>query len=156
MPDLLLQVWKLVLLAFIYLFFFRVLRAIWATLRTPTAIGRPPVAPVAPAPRPAKPVEGGRGVNRLKVLQPPEQAGVVYEVEEELTIGRAAGCKVNIDDTFVSQLHARVFRRDGQVMIEDLGSTNGTFKDGNKVAGPTPIQKGDRIQVGRTVLEAVR
>lgn len=152
MPDLLLQIWKLVLLGFVYLFFLRVLRAIWANLRTSTT----PVRPTTPPPARQIPREDPKVVNRLKVLEPPEQSGFTYDLEDEITIGRAPGCKVKVDDTYVSQLHARVFRRDGQVMIEDLGSTNGTFHNGKKVSGPSRVQKGDRIQVGRTVMEAMR
>ncbi len=153
MPDLLLQVWKLVLLGFIYLFFLRVLRAIWANLRATTT---PPAPPSPPQPRPQPPVDTSKGISRLKVIQPQEKAGLVYELGEELTIGRASGCKINIDDTYVSQLHARIFRRDGKVMIEDLGSTNGTFSNGKKVSAPILLNKGDRVQVGRTVMEALR
>ena len=61
--------------------------------------------------------------------------------------------QVTVDDTYVSQLHARVFTRDGQLMVEDLGSTNGTYLNRVKVAGPMVMQKGDRLQVGNTVLE---
>jgi pSer/pThr/pTyr-binding forkhead associated (FHA) protein len=153
MPDLLLQIWKLVLLGFVYLFLLRVIRAIWANLRTTTT----PPRPVTPPPgRPAAPREEPKGINHLKVIEPKEHAGRTYELEAEITIGRAAGCKVNVDDTYVSQLHARVFRRDDQVLIEDLGSTNGTFHNNKKVTGPSALKKGDRIQVGRTVMEAIR
>lgn len=151
MPDLLLQIWKLVLLGFIYLFFLRVMRAIWANLRTTTTPVRPIVAPPRPAPR-----EEPKTVNRFRVVEPPDQAGRVYDLEDEITIGRAPGCKVNVDDTYVSQLHARVFRRGDQVFIEDLGSTNGTFHNGKKVSAPTQVNKGDRVQVGKTVMEASR
>jgi predicted component of type VI protein secretion system len=154
MSGLLPQVWKLVLLAFIYLFLLRVLRALWVNLRTSTA---PPKQVAPPAPnRSAQPKEESRSINKLKVLEPKEQAGRFYDLDSEITIGRAPGCKVNIEDTYVSQLHARVFRRDGQVLLEDLGSTNGTFCNGKKVSGPVPLRKGDRVQVGRTIMEAVR
>lgn len=155
MPVLILQGWKLILLAFVYLFLLRVVRAIWANLRTTTS-APPPAAAPPPPPRPSASREEAKGINRLKTLQPPEQAGEIYELEDEITIGRAVGCKVNIDDTYVSQLHARVFRRNGQVLIEDLGSTNGTFRNGKKVTGPVQLRKGDKVQVGRTVLEALR
>lgn len=155
MPDFLLQAWKLVLLGFLYLFLLRVVRAIWLNLRTSTT---PPVptAPPQAQTRPQRSSEDGKTVNRLKVIEPKSQAGREYQLDEEITIGRAPGCKVNVDDTYVSQLHARVFRRDGQVFLEDLGSTNGTFANGKKVSGPMPVRKGDTIQVGRTVLEALR
>jgi pSer/pThr/pTyr-binding forkhead associated (FHA) protein len=57
------------------------------------------------------------------------------------------------EDNYVSQLHARVFRRDGQFYVEDLGSTNGTYVNHRKVTAPIVIRKGDRLQIGKTVLE---
>jgi pSer/pThr/pTyr-binding forkhead associated (FHA) protein len=156
MPDVILQSWKLVLLAFIYLFLFRVLRAIWANLRTTTTPPALPVENSTPERAPQTKSESKHGISRLKVLEPREQAGREYPLDQEITIGRAPGCAVNIEDTYVSQLHARVFRRDAQVFLEDLGSTNGTFANGKKVSGPMTLRKGDKIQVGRTVLEALR
>jgi len=80
--------------------------------------------------------------------------GTVFDLAEELTIGRAAGCAVTLpDDTFVSQLHARVFFRGDGFWLEDLGSTNGTLLNGRKVKGTQPLHRGDRVQVGQTVLE---
>jgi pSer/pThr/pTyr-binding forkhead associated (FHA) protein len=151
MPELILQVWKLVLLALIYLFLLRVLRAVWANLRTTTT---PPRPVEAARPKPSK--EDRKAVNQLKLIEPKELAGRLFSLDDEITIGRAPGCKVLVEDTYVSQLHARVFRRDTQVLLEDLGSTNGTFCNGKKVGGPIAVRKGDKIQVGRTVLEAVR
>lgn len=150
--DLVLQVWKFVLLGFVYLFMLRVVRAIWSNLRATTT---PPRAqPTISAPRTRK--DNARGIRSLRVVEPRTQAGTTYEIDQEITIGRAPGCKILIDDTFVSQLHARVYRRENEVLVEDLGSTNGTFCNGRKVAGPVVVRKGDRIQVGQTVLEAVR
>ena len=56
----------------------------------------------------------------------------------------------------MSQLHARVFRRDNQFYVEDLGSTNGTYLNRKKVTGPVAVRRGDRLQVGKTVLEVTR
>jgi pSer/pThr/pTyr-binding forkhead associated (FHA) protein len=81
----------------------------------------------------------------------------MFELGEELTVGRASGCGVALpDDTFVSTLHARVFRRDGSLYVEDLGSTNGTFINDRQVTGTVPLQRGDRLQIGKTVLELAR
>ena len=68
-------------------------------------------------------------------------------------MGRAGGCQITLDDTYVSQLHARVFRREGQLYVEDLGSTNGTYLNRKKVTAPIAIRKGDRLQIGKTVME---
>ena len=56
----------------------------------------------------------------------------------------------------MSQLHARVFRRDGDVYVEDLGSTNGTYLNQKKVTAAVPLRKGDQLQIGKTVLQARR
>ena len=93
---------------------------------------------------------------QLKVVEPPEQRGIRHVVTDEMTIGRGQGCAVHLDDTFASQLHARVFQRDGAVFVEDLGSTNGTFLNRKKVHGPVPMHPGDRLQVGHTVLQVER
>ena len=154
MPDTLLTILKFCFLAILYLFFIRVLRAVWAELRGVT----PAAAPATPAPAPRRaPASrapwGNRNGTRLRVVEPAEQRGTTYELGEELTMGRAGGCQVTIDDTYVSQLHARLFLREGQYYIEDLGSTNGTYLNRRKVTAPVAIRKGDRLQVGKTVLE---
>ena len=59
-------------------------------------------------------------------------------------------------DTFVSQMHARVFRRGDDYWVQDLGSTNGTLVNGRKIDGTVPLRRGDRVQVGRSVLELQR
>ena len=87
------------------------------------------------------------------VVEPQEQAGLGFELSDELTLGRAAGCQVTLDDSFVSQIHARVFTRDGQFLVEDLGSTNGTYLNRKRVSGPMVLHRGDHLQVGSTIME---
>ena len=69
------------------------------------------------------------------------------------SIGRAAGCQITLDDSYVSQLHARVFVRDGLLYVEDLGSTNGTYLNTRKVSAAVPMQRGDKLKIGSTVME---
>lgn len=71
----------------------------------------------------------------------------------EVTIGRAASCHVTLDDTYISQLHARVSPTDQGVLIEDLGSTNGTYLNRQRVTSPVVGALGDRLQLGGIVLE---
>lgn len=152
MSEELLTILKLCLLALLYLFFLRVLWAVWTELREP----REPKAPAEPrAARRARAKANGK-IAKLVVREPPEQAGIGFPLAEELTVGRAAGCQITLDDTFVSQIHARIFAREGEYLVEDLGSTNGTYLNRQKVAGPMLIQQGDKLQVGSTVLELSR
>jgi len=160
-PDSLLTILKVIFLGLLYLFFLRVLRAVWTELREPKTVQ---VAASAPASSEPPPPPKGRGRRRhrtgsecLVVLDPPSRKGQVYELGDELTVGRAMGCGVALpDDTFVSQLHARVFRHNGSLYVEDLGSTNGTFLNRKQLSAAAALRKGDRLQVGKTILEVSR
>jgi len=147
------------LLALIYLFFFRVLQATWFS----TVAGRK-VGAKATAGAPAGNGSGKRrGSDRKAKRQPPvptlvivdpsSAAGQRFAVSGTLSIGRAAGCEITLDDTFISQVHARVSKGRSGVVVEDLGSTNGTYLNRKKVTAPVVVQSGDVIQVGSTVLE---
>ncbi|MCB0972348.1 MAG: FHA domain-containing protein [Acidimicrobiales bacterium] len=156
MDEQLLTILKLCLLALLYLFFFRVLRAVWAEVRGPqlAAVAAPRQA-ARQAGREAKRVQRSAPPVQLAVVEPAAQKGRAYPLTEELTVGRAAGCGVTLDDTFASQIHARVFAQAGTFYVEDLGSTNGTYLNRQKVQGPQAMKRGDRLQVGNTVLELV-
>lgn len=170
MPESLLRILQFLLLLLLYLFFFRVLRAVWAEVANPREIS--PAAPTR-AGAVAAPTAGGRRERgggagpkgrptRLKVVEPSDRKGQAFDLAEELTVGRAAGCQVRVDDTYASQLHARIFQRDGQLFVEDLGSTNGTYlnrrgtQSKEKVAGPLALKLGDRLMIGKTILEVAK
>jgi hypothetical protein len=170
----LLGVLKYVLLALLYLFFARVLWAVWSEVRGPRQgvttqahAGIGPTDPTLAAPSPLGPEikqtkrairapKGRRGnIGRFVVIEPKATRGSVFALGDEITVGRAATCTVGMpDDSFVSQLHARVFRDAGSVMVEDLGSTNGTYLNGKRLTAAERITKGDRVQIGNTVFEA--
>ena len=156
MDEQLLTILKLCLLALLYLFFFRVLRAVWAEVRGPqvVAAGVPRQA-ARQANREAKRAQRSAPPVQLAIVEPAAQKGRGFALTEELTVGRAAGCGVTLDDTFASQIHARVFAQAGTFYVEDLGSTNGTYLNRQKVQGPQAMKRGDRLQVGNTVLELV-
>ena len=149
MPESLLTILKFCFLALLYLFFVRVVRAVWTEVTAP-----PPVAAPAPAPPTKTKRDRGapkRSVAHLRVVEPAEQRGRSYEVADELTIGRAAGCQIPLDDSYASQLHARLFRRNGDVLVEDLGSTNGSKVNGARVKQQA-LADGDEITLGKTLL----
>jgi len=161
--DQLLTFFKYIFLALLYLFFLRVLRAVWTELREPKPAPRPVATPALASSGPATaapltasgaPTGTNLEAGRLVVVEPRDRRGTAFDLRDELTVGRAAGCGVGLaDDTFVSHLHARVFRRDGDLYVEDLGSTNGTFLNDQKVMVAVPIRPGDRLQVGKTTME---
>jgi pSer/pThr/pTyr-binding forkhead associated (FHA) protein len=151
-PDQLLNLLKLFLLVLLYLFFLRVLRAVWTEVNVP----RLAEAPASAAKSKSRPRRAGRTRSshpHLKVLEPAGLRGRSYPLDEEITLGRAAGCQVPLEDAYASQVHARVFQRDGSWFVEDLGSTNGTYLNRRRVAGPMVFKRRDKLQIGNTVLE---
>jgi pSer/pThr/pTyr-binding forkhead associated (FHA) protein len=134
--DELLTILRLCLLGLCYLFFFRVLRAVWVETRAPKTT-----------------TVSLNSSQRLVITAPKQNAGRSYDLADEITLGRAAGCTITVDDDFVSQMHARVFQRADQIVVEDLGSTNGTYVNRQRVSAPMVMRLGDQLQVGDTVLE---
>ena len=76
--------------------------------------------------------------------------------QEPLQIGRSESCQIVLQDTYASQMHARVYPKDGEWFVEDLGSTNGTYLNRAKVSHPAPVGPGDEIRIGKTTLEVRR
>jgi pSer/pThr/pTyr-binding forkhead associated (FHA) protein len=146
-PHSLLEILKYFLLAVLWLFFVYATRMVWVELRRSR-----------PAAEEAENVVIDKQVPlRLKVVDPPQRRGRVFELGEEVTLGRSPGCAVYLeDDTFASSAHARVYRLHGELWLEDLRSTNGTFLNNEQLEQPARIQRGDRIKVGSTILEVAR
>jgi pSer/pThr/pTyr-binding forkhead associated (FHA) protein len=149
--DSLLNILKLLLLALVYLFFVRVLRAMWVQVTAPAVAAASGTAAADVTAR-----AGAAPVARLRIIEPADQKGKTFDLTDEVTVGRASGCQVALADPTVSQLHARIFRREGKLYVEDLGSSNGTFVTRKKVAAPVAIRRGDRLSLGSTVLEVMR
>ena len=88
----------------------------------------------------------------LLVAKEGPSAGEAYPLEEdEILIGREQGSALQIDSPGVSRKHARLAFQDNQYLIEDLGSSNGTFVNGERISKPRPLKNGDMIGIGRTV-----
>ena len=158
MSEGLLTVLKFCFLALVYLFLFRVVRIVRlelkpAKVQVPVAVAAEPLA-ASPAARRATKARGG---SQLYLLEPPARNGEVYPLAEEVTVGRAPGCGVVLEeDTFVSQVHARLFRRGRETYVEDLGSTNGTLVNGERISEVTRLQRGDQVQFGNTLAEITK
>jgi hypothetical protein len=150
-------------IALIFLFFLRVIRAVWvemspATIRKPRWQKRQERREERVASQPAAPPKSSRRRQLyLKVVQPPAHAGRSYDLDDELTIGRSPGCGVAMpEDIYTSTLHARLFRRNDQLWVEDLGSTNGTYVNSEQISKAVRLGKGDMLQIGSTVFEVSR
>ncbi len=88
---------------------------------------------------------------RLVMSQGP-QPGQTFPLDKDsLTLGRDPGNDIVINDPQVSRQHARITRQGGLMVIEDLGSTNGTFVNGMRLTGPHTLVSGDVIGLGDAV-----
>jgi hypothetical protein len=113
--------------------------------------------PQAKAPRPPRPGRAGRsGPQRLLVTAGGLAGTSIGLADQQITIGRANDATLVLHDDYASTRHARLFPQDGQWIVEDLGSTNGTYLDRQKVTQPTPVPPGVPIRIGKTVLELRR
>jgi pSer/pThr/pTyr-binding forkhead associated (FHA) protein len=107
--------------------------------------------------RPARPAKPGRSEpQRLLVTGGPLSGTTLPLTEQQITIGRSNDATLVLNDDYASSRHARLFPQDGQWIVEDLGSTNGTYLDRQKVTQPTPVPTGVPIRIGKTVLELRR
>lgn len=158
MPEVVLLVIRLVLLAILWAFVLTAVRVIRLDIfgpRVPRAARRPatasPPARSMAQPRPSKPAK-----TRAKTVVVTEGslAGTSLQLADApITIGRAPESTLVLTDDYVSTHHARLVPRDGQWIVEDLGSTNGTYLDRTKVTGPTAVPLGAKVRIGKTVLE---
>ena len=107
--------------------------------------------------RPARPQRAGRGSPRFLVVTAGALKGTSLDLaQQQITLGRANDATLVLHDDYASSRHARIFPQDGQWIVEDLGSTNGTYLDRQKVTRPTPVPLGVPIRIGKTVLELRR
>jgi hypothetical protein len=98
-------------------------------------------------------VKRGRAATHLLVTEGALEGTRVTLGDAQITIGRAEDSTLVINDDYASAHHARLVPRSGQWLVEDLGSTNGTYLDRVKVTVPTPVPLGVPIRIGRTSLE---
>ena len=104
--------------------------------------------------RSPKPTKGRRGAPSVLVVTHGALTGTSVRLgDSPVTLGRAQDSTIVLDDDYVSSRHARIYPRDGQWLVEDMGSTNGTYLERQKVSGPTPVKIGVPIRIGKTTVE---
>jgi len=96
------------------------------------------------------------GVLSLEFIEPEERGGERIEISSPITLGRSSECDVSVQDTYISSRHARLMNDNGELSIEDLGSTNGTYVNQELVKGRMQLDRGDIVQVGGVIFEVVR
>lgn len=135
MPDLLLTLLRLIFLALVYLFVWQVARSIGAHLGlTPVGRRRKPGT-------------------RVVFVRSESQSGLDFTVVDALVLGRSPEADIALDDPYASEFHLRLNNRDGRLLLTDLGSTNGTYVNGRRATTPVDLNRGDAVQVGKTVME---
>lgn len=151
---------KLAFLAVLWLFVIAAVGVVRTDLFGPRRRARKTRAP-RPAPPPAPPRRSSsrpsRGAPHQMVVTAGPLAGTTIDLSDsQITIGRADDATLVLSDDYASTHHARLFPQDGQWLVEDLGSTNGTYLDRQKVTRPIPVPVGVPIRIGKTVLELRR
>lgn len=141
------------LFALLFLFIWRSMRWVVRGLAVETA-------PRAPRTRKGKALEPEgpalpTGASRVSVSSDGGRPRFV-PMSMSMVIGRGHDCELPLDDTYVSQQHARIFGKGDAWYVEDMGSTNGTYVNDQRLAAPAMIQAGDRIRVGTTIMELRR
>jgi hypothetical protein len=149
---------RIAFVVLLYLFVWRIVRLSVRDVRAPAeslilspeavraaGLDRMPDIPRAPVPA---------GVGHLVVRSSPVfPVGTIILLDSDVVFGRSADSDVPLAaDGTVSGRHARVFRRDGSPYLEDLGSTNGTFVNGQPLAAERMLRAGDVVAVGATEL----
>ena len=92
---------------------------------------------------------GGGGAPRLRVgTGAGLRAGAAYDLSDGALLGRGDEADILLEDSFASSRHARLVPHGDVIVLEDLGSTNGTYLNGEPLRGPQPLHPGDRIRIG--------
>jgi pSer/pThr/pTyr-binding forkhead associated (FHA) protein len=152
---------RLAFLAVLWLFVIAAVGVVRTDLFGPTVSGRQQRRQQkAQRGRAQRPPRTGRtprgGPQRLMVTGGSLAGTSIGLADQQITIGRATDATLVLSDDYASSRHARLFPQDGQWIVEDLGSTNGTYLDRQKVTQPTPVPAGVPIRIGKTVLELRR
>ena len=148
--EIVLQIFRFGFLLLLWLFIFAAFRVVRADLFGGRA-GR--VASVPPRATPAAKKKGQRGSRTLVVTAGPLTGTKITLGDQPILIGRADDSTLVLTDDFASSRHARLTNRGGSWYVEDLGSTNGTYLDQQRVQGPMLVQPGQVIRIGQTALE---
>jgi len=143
---------KFAVLAVLYLFLLWVSRSALRDLRR----GFGEQAQVSPDATGLHSVRGMGGRSELSEREPRlvverapgHEAGMIYDIGDGAVLGRGDAAEIRLEDPFASSRHARVLAQGGIMVVEDMGSTNGTYLNEELLQGPQPLHHGDRVRIG--------
>jgi hypothetical protein len=153
--EIALTVIKVLFLALLWLFILSAVSVIRSDLfgRTVPAPDQPQARELEPPAPPPRKVRRPRGSPRILAITQGSQAGQSAELAGgTILIGRGAECQIILEDDYVSTRHARVVGGE-EIYVEDLGSTNGTYVNGQRITAPTLITLADTVRIGKTILK---
>jgi pSer/pThr/pTyr-binding forkhead associated (FHA) protein len=155
MSEIALLIIKVVFLALLWLFILSAVSVIRSDLfgKTVRASDQPQPQELEAPPPPPRKAKRQRGQPRVFTISQGNQAGLSADLAGGvIMIGRSADCQLILDDDYVSTRHARVVGAPTGIYIEDLGSTNGTYVNGQRITAPTTITLADTVRIGKTML----
>ena len=163
MSDLALTLIRLGFLALLWIGIFAIVGVLSRDLRAPREArpaGSAPAEGAAPrsaqprAAKPSKPAKPRRGAPRTLVVTEGALAGTVVPLgAAPVTLGRASDSTLVLDDDYASNHHARLYQHDDKWIVEDLGSTNGTWIERTRITAPTVLPNNVPLKVGRSTME---
>ena len=90
----------------------------------------------------------GRAPRLVVERAPGHDPGMIYDLDGEMVLGRGDRAEIRLEDPFASSRHARIYEQGNILVLEDLGSTNGTYLNEELLETPRPLHPGDRLRIG--------
>ncbi|WP_226347206.1 FHA domain-containing protein FhaB/FipA [Agilicoccus flavus] len=156
MSELTLSAVRLGVLVLLWLFIFSIVGVLRSDLYGTRIVHRSARGRNTIRPTRSSPTRPRRGFSILAVVDGQMRGTTVPLREAGVLLGRNPECTLILDDDFASGRHARVYYDDKSWYVEDLGSTNGTHVNGERIDAPTPLTDGTQLRIGATVLELRR